>query len=178
MPSKAALEISETHEVLDFHRQSAVVTCLESGSSCPLTSLLVSLLTVDSYPISLSFVNDLRQQGISSGVAIFAPGTSKMLPGMALLKDLLSAPPEGPLLHAPARVVAVPSETADDAEIQTFMPEVVLCHNAMSLWALPNLVELRKRPSTRFWSFGAGKDVFGEHARKLFKLFVVRSIER
>lgn len=34
-------------------------------------------------------------------------------------------------------------------------------HNSMSTWTLPGVVEMRKQ-ATRFFSFGVGKEVFGE----------------
>ena len=96
-------------------------------------------------------------------MAIYAPETTEPLPGVAFLQELLTATPEGPVHHPPARLVPVPSPDADEGTIANFAPRVVLCHNAMSLWALPNLVELRRRSETEFWSFGAGKDTYGTY---------------
>ena len=45
--------------------------------------------------------------------------------------------------------------------------DMVIVHNAMPLWSLPGLADLRKRDEgkTRFWKFGVGKGEEGQSYR-------------
>lgn len=165
MPPKALIEVSTTKDVLDYHRE---IRLPRSIGLCAQTLTYLFANPVDSYPVNLSFVNDLRRPVYASGIAVFAPRTPEPLPGIAYLEHLLTKRPEGEIQHEAATIVSIPGDDASEAELRNFMPQVVLVHNAMSLYALPKLAELRKRPETKFYSFGTAKDIYGTYQIRSF----------
>jgi hypothetical protein len=123
---------------------------------CYLTVFAVgTFLPVEHWGFTTPFIHDARD---SRHIIIFAPRSlsGAILPAIVRLQARLVGPPSRFSTNPGSKVILLSPGQALPPSTQP--PDLVLLHRATPLWSLPGLVEMRKRPETRFYSFGVAKD--------------------